>query len=122
MATKSAVKTTFTLLHRNEKTSFCATSRVSWRLINCHSSGKHFKEFPSIFLPLFLSFFSKSICVDSLTHKLINRKLTDMPAQIFFTHIVGIDDQLNDILRVLVQDFYCSSRYECSKILLKDMK
>lgn len=35
------------------------------------------------------------------------------------THVIGSHDNLDDILRVLVQDFYCGSRYEGREILCK---
>lgn len=38
-------------------------------------------------------------------------------AQICITHIVGCDNQLDDILGILIKDFYCGPWDECSKIL-----
>ena len=40
----------------------------------------------------------------------------------FFTYVVGIDDQLNDVLWVHVEDFNCRSRNEGSIILQRGKK
>lgn len=38
----------------------------------------------------------------------------------FSAYIVGRNDQLDDVLRVLIQDFHRSPGNECSKILWKE--
>lgn len=36
-----------------------------------------------------------------------------------FTYIVGVNDELYDVLGVLIQNLHCGSRYQCCEILHK---